>query len=90
MENEEGIKRVITKVEGFEIFIDAEWRQDNVPVSVQVYIINPNGFSGKYIVINNIYKESLDESLLNKWQKENKAVIVFYELGDDSNVFYTR
>lgn len=89
MKKEKGMKRERTKIEGFEVFVDAEWTQDNIPVSLQVNIVHPNGFDGKYIVINKIYKEKLDETTLNAWKIENKAEIVFYEMGEECNIIHS-
>ena len=88
MKEDNSIKTKIQKLEGFEVFVDAEWNGDNTPVSVQVNIIHPNGFDGKFIVINSIYKPLLDLGLIERWQKVNGAEVVFYELGDSFNVIH--
>lgn len=50
-----GTNRKNLKLDGFQIFIDCEWTKSNVPVSVQVNIINCNGYDKKFLVINSVY-----------------------------------
>ena len=77
------------KLDGFKIFVDAEWTGSNTPVSVQVLVTHKDGFQGRYIVINSIYEQELKKSVIDKWARENEAQVLFWELGDKLNVVHT-
>lgn len=76
------------KLDGFKIFIDAEWTKENIPVSVQVLIQDQDGFKRSFIVINEIYQYLLDENLLTRWMEKNSGEIVFYNISDQCNVVH--
>ena len=81
-------KPQVLKLDGFRVFVDAEWTSGNIPISVQVLIVHPDGFRRSFIVLNELYHYEINHDLLKKWKEKNSAEIVFYNLNDDLNVVH--
>lgn len=79
------VKAKIEKIDGILLFIDAEWMSGNIPVSVQVSISIQGMWYDQFIVINEMFKDSLDCDVIEKWSLDKGIKLVFMKLGDHTN-----
>lgn len=78
------VKEKCKKIDGIKVFIDCEWTSENKPISVQCLIHYPNGVVGKYIVINSIYQQQVDQTIINKWMEKTGSIMLFDSLSEDN------
>lgn len=57
MDKQKTKKKQHVKLDGFKIYLDAEWTMSNTPISIQVLITHKDGFEGTYIVISCFWAE---------------------------------